>query len=185
LLSTPIGLAYVEGVSAVMTPADGALESPAGTGHLDVFAEPASASRDLNEVVDSHTGIPARIFSTVSTTRFGAAHIDDILNARIGKRLQEQGRLVFSAAIDGAIYAKHGTTADTRLTVIDLGPAEDVASLRASVGIARDLPTLLDWITRHVPARRPIAGTPPAAPAMSSPPNSSNQRCLRRGDFPC
>ena len=34
-------------------------------------------------------------------------------------RLQERGRVVFSAAIDGAVYAKHGTTIDTRLTVID------------------------------------------------------------------
>ena len=45
-------------------------------------------------------------------------------------RLQEQGRVVFSAAIDGAVYAKHGTTIDTRLTVIDRVPAGDVASSR-------------------------------------------------------
>jgi predicted RNA methylase len=86
------------------------------------------------------------------------------------KRLQEQGRIVFSAAIDGALYAKHGTTVDTRLTVIDRWPAEDAASLPVSMGIARDLPTLLDWVTRHVPARRPIAGTPTAVvPAIASP----------------
>ena len=29
-------------------------------------------------------------------------------------RLQERGRVVFSAAVDGAVYAKHGTTVDTR-----------------------------------------------------------------------
>jgi predicted RNA methylase len=93
------------------------------------------------------------------------------------KRLQEQGRVVFSAAIDGAIYAKHGTTVDTRLTVIDREPAEHVASLPASVGIARDLPTLLDWVTRYVPARRPIAGTPLAAvPAIASPPTRRTVR---------
>ena len=40
-------------------------------------------------------------------------------------RLQERGRVVFSAAIDGAVYAKHGTTIDTRLTVIDKQPAVD------------------------------------------------------------
>ena len=38
-------------------------------------------------------------------------------------RLQERGRIVFSAAIDGSVYAKHGTTIDTRLTVIDRLPA--------------------------------------------------------------
>jgi len=93
------------------------------------------------------------------------------------KRLQEQGRVVFSAAIDGAIYAKHGTNVGTRLTVIDRGPAKDIASLPASVGIARDLPTLLDWVTRYVPARRPIAGTPLAAvPAIASPPTPRTVR---------
>ena len=40
-------------------------------------------------------------------------------------QLQERGRVVFSAAIDGAVYAKHGTTIDTRLTVIDKQPADD------------------------------------------------------------
>jgi protein strawberry notch len=44
------------------------------------------------------------------------------------KRLQEHGRVVFSAAIDGAVYAKHGTNIDTRLTVIDRVPADDIAS---------------------------------------------------------
>ena len=84
---------------------------------------------------------------------------------------------MFSAAIDGRVYAKHGTAVDTRLTVIDRGPAEDVASLPASVGIARDLPSLLDWVTRYVPARRPIAGKPLAAvPASASP---STPRAVR------
>ena len=39
-------------------------------------------------------------------------------------RLQERGRVVFTAAIDGAVYARHGTTIETRLTVIDKAPAE-------------------------------------------------------------
>lgn len=37
-------------------------------------------------------------------------------------RLQERGRVVFSAAVDGAVYAKHGTQMDTRLLVIDKLP---------------------------------------------------------------
>ena len=40
-------------------------------------------------------------------------------------RLQERGRVVFSAGIDGSVYAKHGTTFATRLTVIDKLPADD------------------------------------------------------------
>jgi predicted RNA methylase len=86
------------------------------------------------------------------------------------KRLQEQARVVFSAAIDGAVFAKQGTTIDTRLTVIDRVPADDIASLPASAGIASDLPTLLGWVVRCVPPRRPIVGTPAAAvPAIATP----------------
>jgi predicted RNA methylase len=52
-------------------------------------------------------------------------------------RLQERGRIVFSAAIDGAVYAKHGTTFPTRLTVIDKLPADDPAVFPAAPGVAR------------------------------------------------
>ena len=72
-------------------------------------------------------------------------------------RLQERGRVVFSAAIDGAVYAKHGTTIDTRLTVIDKQPADDPTVFPASPGMAPDVATLLDWVTKHVPPRLPIA----------------------------
>jgi predicted RNA methylase len=93
------------------------------------------------------------------------------------KRLQEQGRVVFSAASDGAVYAKHGTTIDTRLTVIDRVPADDIALLPATAGTAPDLPTLLDWVVRFVPPRRPIAGAAVAAvPAIASP---STRRTVR------
>src|SRR5882672_11478668 len=85
-------------------------------------------------------------------------------------RLQEHGRVVFSAAIDGVVYAKHGTTIGTRLTVIDRAPAEDIASFPSSPGIAPDLPTLLDWVIRHVPPRPPIVGNRTAGlPAIASP----------------
>jgi predicted RNA methylase len=78
-------------------------------------------------------------------------------------RLQEQGRVVFSAAIDGAVYARHGTTIDTQLIVIDRVPADDIASFPAFPGIAPDLPTLLDWVIQHVAPRRPVVGTGTAA----------------------
>jgi predicted RNA methylase len=71
--------------------------------------------------------------------------------------LQERGQIVFSAAIDGAVYAKHGTTIDTRLTVIDKQPAADPAKFPASPGIAPDAATLLAWVTEHVAPRLPLA----------------------------
>ena len=72
-------------------------------------------------------------------------------------RLQERGRIVFTAAIDGAVYAKHGTTIDTRLIVIDKAPAENPRALPESPGIAPDVATLLGWIGEHVPARLALA----------------------------
>ena len=86
-------------------------------------------------------------------------------------QLQQRGRVVFSAAIDGAVYAKHGTTIDTRLTVIDKLPAEDTSKFPESPGTAPDVATLLGWVAQHVPARLPIveeAGVPAVCrPAMS------------------
>ena len=80
-------------------------------------------------------------------------------------RLQERGRVVFTAAIDGAVYAKHGTTIDTRLTVIDKLPADDPTAFPASPGVAPDVATLLGWIGAHVPARLPTAPSGALAPA--------------------
>ncbi|MCW5686924.1 MAG: strawberry notch family protein [Pseudolabrys sp.] len=82
-------------------------------------------------------------------------------------RLQQRGRVVFTAAISGAVYAKHGTTIDTRLTVIDKLPADDPAAFPASPGIAPDVATLLRWIGEHLPARLPLAA-PPVVPVRSA-----------------
>ncbi|WP_299483318.1 bifunctional class I SAM-dependent methyltransferase/DEAD/DEAH box helicase [uncultured Paracoccus sp.] len=68
-------------------------------------------------------------------------------------RLQEVGTVVFSAAIDGSVYARHGTTFPTRLTVIDKMPAADPARLPASPGMAPDVATLLGWVEAQVPPR--------------------------------
>jgi hypothetical protein len=72
-------------------------------------------------------------------------------------RLQEHASVVFTAAIDGAVYAKHGTTIDTRLIVIDKQPADDPTIFPASLGAAPDVATLLGWISEHVPVRLPVA----------------------------
>ncbi|MHC2726609.1 strawberry notch-like NTP hydrolase domain-containing protein [Rhizobium leguminosarum] len=73
-------------------------------------------------------------------------------------RLQEKGTVRFTAAIDGSIYARHGTTMETRLIVIDKIPAVDPSKLVTSSCTAHDLETLLTWIT----------GLPPRAPATAS-----------------
>ena len=83
-------------------------------------------------------------------------------------RLQERGQVVFTAAIDGSVYAKHGTTIDTRLTVIDKQPAADPAVFPTSPGIAPDVATLLGWIEAQIPPRLPVA-RPAIAPVSSVP----------------
>jgi len=93
-------------------------------------------------------------------------------------RLQERGRVVFTAVIDGAVYAKHGTTIETRLTVIDKMPAADTAPFPPSAGVAPDVATLLGWIGERVPPRRPVAA-PPASPCRE--PFAAISRALPRG----
>ena len=83
-------------------------------------------------------------------------------------RLQEQARIVFTAAVDGAVYAKHGTTIDTRLTVIDKRPADDPTRFPESAGSAPDVATLLAWVSEGVPAREATDAPPPSTPAPRS-----------------
>ena len=81
-------------------------------------------------------------------------------------RLQERGRVVFTAAIHGSVYAKHGTSIETRLTVINKLPAEDPAAFPGSAGLAPDVATLLAWIEAQIPPRLPVA-LPDIAPPVS------------------
>ncbi len=79
-------------------------------------------------------------------------------------RLQERGRVVFTASIAGAVYAKHGTTFPTRLTVIEKNPADDPTLFPASPGLAPNVATLLEWIEGSVPPRFPLALPNTSAP---------------------
>ncbi|KAF0097326.1 MAG: putative methylase/helicase [Rhodospirillaceae bacterium] len=93
-------------------------------------------------------------------------------------RLQERGRVVFSAAVDGRVYARHGTAVETRLTVIDRVPADDPRSFPASPCMAPDVATLLQWVTSHLPPRLPVHGT--ALPASVPPVTVMSSRRLAR-----
>jgi predicted RNA methylase len=81
-------------------------------------------------------------------------------------RLQERARIMFSAAIDGRVYARHGTTTETRLTVIDRVPADDPTAFSASPGMASDAGVLLDWVTALVPPRRAVTAAAAIAARM-------------------
>ena len=68
-------------------------------------------------------------------------------------RLQARGRVVFTAAVDGAVYAKHGTTIDTRLRAarsLSAGrwwlPARELVSRDEFEGIPEEFETLADGL---------------------------------------
>ncbi|WP_192248019.1 strawberry notch family protein [Mesorhizobium caraganae] len=82
------------------------------------------------------------------------------------ERLQEQGTIIFTAAIDGRVYARHGTTAETRLTIIDKVPATDPTGFVPAPGKAMDVGTLLSWIS-DLPPRTP-GGFPDSIGALSN-----------------
>ncbi len=79
--------------------------------------------------------------------------------------LQDRARILFSAGIPGSVYAKHGTTTETRLTVIDKLPADNPQALPACAGVAPDLATLLGWLDAQLPPRASLEGR--AAPAAA------------------
>jgi predicted RNA methylase len=86
-------------------------------------------------------------------------------------RLQEKARVVFTATIAGQAYARHGTTIETRLTVIDRIPAEDPRAFPASPGMAADVAELLEHVSRLVPPRPPVAAValPGSGPGQALP----------------
>ena len=87
-------------------------------------------------------------------------------------RLQDRGRVVFTAAIDGAVFSRHGTSIDTRLTVIDKLPADDPSVFPASPGIAPDVATLLGWIESQLPLRLPVSLPKVASPEPATAPKT-------------
>jgi len=93
-------------------------------------------------------------------------------------RLQGIGRVVFSAPLAGKIYAKHGTSFETRLTVIDKRPADDPGDFSGYVSeLVGSTADLLRLVLRAVPDRLAVEATvaeikPATAPAVKELPAS-------------
>ena len=93
-------------------------------------------------------------------------------------RLQEKGRVVFTATIAGQAYVRHGTSIETRLTVIDRVPAEDPAHVSAHRREWPPMPPSCStmsavWCRR---ARAVTASSPLLAPAMFPRPTAAIAR---------
>ena len=71
-------------------------------------------------------------------------------------RLAVRGSVVFSAGVSGRVYARHGTTTDTRLTVFDRGVDAD-PERAATFGMVSDSAALLALLEAHLPPRAACA----------------------------
>ncbi|KAB6717124.1 methylase, partial [Roseobacter sp. TSBP12] len=101
------------------------------------------------------------------------------------QRIGQRADVVFSAAIDGKVFARHGTTIDTRLTVIDKRPtgAGETAPTESETAyhpICATTGELLNAVLTHCPERR----SPPPCPTSSalsipSRPTRKNLHALR------
>ena len=84
--------------------------------------------------------------------------------------LSDRASFVFTATADGRIYARHGTSVDTRLTVIDRIPQPQDTTL-VSAGHANSLAELLALIEAKLPPRAPLSSLSAAsAIAQAKPP---------------
>ena len=82
-------------------------------------------------------------------------------------RLQEEAAASCSrAAIAGQAYARHGTTIETRLTVIDRVPADDPRALSAVARQGRRLPPSCSIGSSAWCRRAPALAAPSAAPVV-------------------
>lgn len=100
------------------------------------------------------------------------------------ERLQEQVRVVFSAPIAGSVFAPHGTSVETRLTVIDKAVADDPARFPTSPGTAPDLATLLRWLIEGLPPRLPVALSSGSLPTVLGIGRTATLARLRRTSAP-
>ena len=83
---------------------------------------------------------------------------------------QKSGYVRFSCAINGTAYTKHGTTFETRLTVIDKIDAPDAKALPSSAPCAANAAELLAHVNKGVPPRTPVSAPVGLAEQRNSPP---------------
>jgi len=74
-------------------------------------------------------------------------------------RLTETAHLVFTGAVSGAAFAKHGTSFETRISVFDKCRGGELGGITADLArpISPDVGSLLSLITAHVPPRLALA----------------------------
>jgi hypothetical protein len=86
-------------------------------------------------------------------------------------RLTETAHLVFTGAVSGAAFAKHGTSFETRISVFDKCRGGEAGGITADLArpISPDVASLLSLISAHVPPRLALAQVAPAGQGPISP----------------
>ena len=85
-------------------------------------------------------------------------------------RLTETAHLMFTGAVSGAAFAKHGTSFETRLSVFDKCRGGEPGGITADLArpISPDVASLMSLITSHVPPRLELDQVAPAGQGPSS-----------------
>ncbi|MCZ8295431.1 MAG: strawberry notch family protein [Rhodobacteraceae bacterium] len=86
-------------------------------------------------------------------------------------RLTESAHLVFTGAVSGAAFARHGTSFETRISVFDKCRGGEAGGITADLArsISLDVASLLSLITAHVPPRLALARVAPAGQGRTFP----------------
>ncbi len=75
------------------------------------------------------------------------------------ERLQEHGRLIFTASLARGFFARHGTSVESRLTIFDRTPAKNPKSFSAGFGPVASLKELLALVLREVSPRAALGAS--------------------------
>jgi hypothetical protein len=98
-------------------------------------------------------------------------------------RLTESAHLVFTGAVSGTAFAKHGTSFETRISVVDKCRGGERGGITADLArpISPDVASLLSLITTHVPPRLALAQAAQYGQCPSSPFPGHPTRAARTG----
>lgn len=85
------------------------------------------------------------------------------------ERLQEHGKLIFTASLAGGFFARHGTSVESRLTIFDRTPAKNPKVFPAGFGPVGSFEELLALVLREVPSRMALSRLPARSTALPTP----------------
>jgi len=84
------------------------------------------------------------------------------------ERLQEHGRLIFTASLARGFFARHGTSVESRLTIFDRTPAKNPKVFPAGFGPVGSLEELLALVLRKVPPRAALSASSAQSTAFTA-----------------